>query len=135
MLILRSLVTSLPPSLLLPSLLPPSHPQTADVEHLQDLERDVKALLQEVLWFLNMCKISSERKHCLKACVRRVEERMRRLSHEEEELSTAVREGGGEGGRGGGREGGGREGGGGEGGREGGEGWNKHKPSFHRPPQ
>ena len=32
--------------------------QTADIEHLQDVERTVKALIQETLWFLNMEKVN-----------------------------------------------------------------------------
>ena len=53
--------------------------QTADVEHLQDFEKDVKALLQETLWFLNMHKVSSENEKALREAVNTVESRMRRV--------------------------------------------------------
>ena len=43
-----------------------THAQTADVEHLQDFERDVKALLQETLWFLSVRRVSSEREQQMK---------------------------------------------------------------------
>lgn len=33
---------------------------TADVLHLQDFEHDLKALVQETLWFLSMQRISPE---------------------------------------------------------------------------
>ena len=33
------------------------YPQTADLEHLQDMESSVKSLIQETLWFLNMDKV------------------------------------------------------------------------------
>ena len=53
--------------------------QTADIEHLQDFEKDVKALLQETLWFLNMHKVSSENEQSLREAVNTVESRMRRV--------------------------------------------------------
>ena len=53
--------------------------QTADIEHLQDFEKDVKALLQETLWFLNMHRVSSENKQSLREAVNTVESRMRRV--------------------------------------------------------
>ena len=53
--------------------------QTADVEHLQDFEKDVKALLQETLWFLNMHKVSSENEQAIREAVNAVETRMRRV--------------------------------------------------------
>ena len=53
--------------------------QTADVEHLQDFEKDVKALIQETLWFLNMHKVSSENERSVREAVNTVESRMRRV--------------------------------------------------------
>ena len=53
--------------------------QTADVEHLQDFEKHVKALLQETHWFLNMHKISSENKRPIREAMNAVETRMRRV--------------------------------------------------------
>ena len=53
--------------------------QTADIEHLQDFEKDVKALLQETLWFLNMHKVSSENEKSLREAVNTLESRMRRV--------------------------------------------------------
>ena len=53
--------------------------QTADVEHLQDFEKDVKALLQETLWFLNMHKMSTENEQSIREAVIAVETRMRRV--------------------------------------------------------
>lgn len=53
--------------------------QTADVEHLQDFEKDIKALLQETLWFLNMHKVSSENERSLREAVNAVESKMRRV--------------------------------------------------------
>lgn len=52
---------------------------TADVFHLQDFERDLKALIQETLWFLNMHRISDEREGPLREAVKTVEGHMRRL--------------------------------------------------------
>ena len=62
--------------------------QTADMEHLQDFERDVKALLQEALWYLNMKKISPDNEEAMRNCVHGVEAQMRRLISTN--LSTAV---------------------------------------------
>ena len=53
--------------------------QTADIEHLQDFEKDIKALLQETLWFLNMHRVSSENEQSLREAVNTVESRMRRV--------------------------------------------------------
>ena len=53
--------------------------QTADVEHLQDFEKDVKALIQETLWFLNMHKVSSENERSVREAVNAVESKMRRV--------------------------------------------------------
>ena len=53
--------------------------QTADVEHLQDFEKDVKALLQETLWFLNMHRISAENEQSIRKAVNTVESQMRRV--------------------------------------------------------
>ena len=52
---------------------------SADVLHLQDFERDLKALLQETLWFLSMQRISAEHEQQLREAVRNVESHMRRL--------------------------------------------------------
>ena len=61
---------------------------TADVLHLQDFERDLKALIQEVLWFLNMHHITSEHEAQIKEAVQTVEGYMRRLLSSN--LSAAV---------------------------------------------
>lgn len=53
--------------------------QTADVEHLQDFEKDVKALLQETHWFLNMHRVSSENEQPIRDTMTTVESRMRRV--------------------------------------------------------
>ena len=45
-------------------------PQTADLEHLQDFEHSVKALVQETLWYLNMDKVSVERVEEMREMVR-----------------------------------------------------------------
>ena len=58
------------------------------MQHLQDFERDVKALLQETLWYLNMKKISSDNEEGMRNCVHGVEVQMRRLISTN--LSTAV---------------------------------------------
>lgn len=63
--------------------------QTADMEHLHDFEKDVKVLLQEVSWFLNMRKISPSHEEDMRDCVHNLEIQMRRLISTD--LSTAVR--------------------------------------------
>lgn len=52
---------------------------TADMLHLQDFERDLKALLQETMWFLSMQRISVEHEPQLKEAVQNVECHMRML--------------------------------------------------------
>ncbi len=52
---------------------------TADVLHLQDFERDLKALIQETLWFLSMQRISPEHEPQLREAINNVEGHMRRL--------------------------------------------------------
>lgn len=52
---------------------------SADVIHLQDFERNLKALVQEVLWFLNMNRISSEHEAQIREAVQNVEMYMKRL--------------------------------------------------------
>ncbi len=52
---------------------------TANVTHLQDFEQDVKALVQETLWFLNMHKVSSDSEEEMRTIVQSVETQMRRI--------------------------------------------------------
>ncbi|XP_019863877.1 PREDICTED: diacylglycerol kinase eta-like [Amphimedon queenslandica] len=52
---------------------------TADLEHLQDVERTVKSLLQETLWFLNMEKISIEKEEEIRQLVKVVEVQVKRV--------------------------------------------------------
>ena len=70
---------------------PPSHThtQTADVEHLQDLERAMRAVVQETLWFLSVKKISSERECRMRECVQGVEGQIKKVISAAE-ISTAV---------------------------------------------
>ena len=72
-----------------PSLLHTPFTQTADMEHLQDFEKDVRALLPEVMWFLNMRTISPRHEEDMRESVHNVEVQMRRLISTD--LSTAVR--------------------------------------------
>ena len=53
--------------------------ETANVTHLQDFEEDVKALVQESLWFLNMHKISRSCEDEMRSIVQNVESQMRRI--------------------------------------------------------
>ena len=53
--------------------------ETADATHLQDFEEDVKALVQESLWFLNMHKISRGCEEEMRGIVQNVETQMRRI--------------------------------------------------------
>lgn len=63
---------------------------TADVLHLQDFERDLRALLQETLWFLGMQRVSSEHETHLQEAVQAVEDHMRRLLSPPPDLSATV---------------------------------------------
>ena len=47
--------------------------------HLQDFEHNLKALVQETLWFLSMQRISAENEAQMKEAVKSVETHMRRL--------------------------------------------------------
>ena len=71
------------------SLLHTPSTQTADMEHLQDFEKDVRALLPEVMWFLNMRTISPSHEEDMRESVHNVEVQLRRLISTD--LSTAVR--------------------------------------------
>ncbi len=53
--------------------------ETMNITHLQDFEQDVKALVQETLWFLNMHKVSSGHEEEMRTIVQGVETRMRKI--------------------------------------------------------
>lgn len=61
---------------------------SADILHLEDFERDLKALIQEVHWFLSMQRISSENETPLREAKQVVETHMRKLLSSE--LSDCV---------------------------------------------
>lgn len=53
--------------------------ETADLEHLQDFESSIKSLIQEILWFLDMEKISPEREDEIKSLVNIVEAKVKKV--------------------------------------------------------
>ncbi len=63
---------------------------TADILHLQDFERDLKALVQETLWFLSMQRISSEHEQELTEAIKNVEKAMKKIMTSSNISSSSV---------------------------------------------